>query len=313
VNTQTTEALVPSLGASTSDEADVSDMGEPDLGPTLRPKRTFPQPSPVDHHGPARVVALCNQKGGVGKTTTAINLGAALADYGRKVLLIDFDPQAALTDGLGFRGVDFEDKSIYSLIMDGGVDPAELVIDTPIPGMDLLPGHINLSAAELQLVTEVAREQALERAIKPLLPDYDIALIDCQPSLGMLTINALTAANSVIIPVECEYFALRGVALLLATIEKVQRRINPDLVIDGVLATRYDGRTVHGKEILERLIEGFDEQLFYTVVGRTVKFPETTAGGLPITTLAPSSPGARAYRQLAREVLYRWATAATSQ
>jgi chromosome partitioning protein len=179
--------------------------------------------------------------------------------------------------------------------------------------MDLLPSHINLSAAELQLVTEVAREQALERAIKPLLPDYDVALIDCQPSLGMLTINALTAADSVIIPVECEYFALRGVALLLATIEKVQRRINPDLVIDGVVATRYDGRTVHGKEILERLIEGFGEQLFYSVIGRTVKFPETTAGGLPITTIAPSSPGAKAYRQLAREVLHRWVSASTTQ
>jgi chromosome partitioning protein len=309
VNTQTTEALVPTVAAAKSDQADV---GEPDLGPTLRPKRKFPQPPPLEHHGPARVVALCNQKGGVGKTTTAINLGAALADYGRKVLLIDFDPQAALTDGLGFRGRDFEESSIYSLLMDGG-DAADLVVQTPIPGMDLLPSHINLSAAELQLVTEVAREQALERAIKPLLPDYDVALIDCQPSLGMLTINALTAANSVIIPVECEYFALRGVALLLATIEKVQRRINPDLVIDGVVATRYDGRTVHGKEILERLIEGFGEQLFYSVIGRTVKFPETTAGGLPITTIAPSSPGAKAYRQLAREVLLRWASASTTQ
>ncbi|HSJ59916.1 MAG TPA: ParA family protein [Jiangellaceae bacterium] len=309
MNTQTTEALVPTVAAAKADQADV---GEPDLGPTLRPKRKFPQPPPLEHHGPARVVALCNQKGGVGKTTTAINLGAALADYGRKVLLIDFDPQAALTDGLGFRGRDFEESSIYSLLMDGG-DAAELVVQTPIPGMDLLPSHINLSAAELQLVTEVAREQALERAIKPLLPDYDVALIDCQPSLGMLTINALTAANSVIIPVECEYFALRGVALLLATIEKVQRRINPDLVIDGVVATRYDGRTVHGKEILERLIEGFGEQLFYSVIGRTVKFPETTAGGLPITTIAPSSPGAKAYRQLAREVLLRWASASTTQ
>ena len=309
MNTQTTEALVPTVAAAKSDQGDV---GEPDLGPMLRPKRKFPQPPPLEHHGPARVVALCNQKGGVGKTTTAINLGAALADYGRKVLLIDFDPQAALTDGLGFRGRDFEESSIYSLLMDGG-DAADLVVQTPIPGMDLLPSHINLSAAELQLVTEVAREQALERAIKPLLPDYDVALIDCQPSLGMLTINALTAANSVIIPVECEYFALRGVALLLATIEKVQRRINPDLVIDGVVATRYDGRTVHGKEILERLIEGFGEQLFYSVIGRTVKFPETTAGGLPITTIAPSSPGAKAYRQLAREVLLRWASASTTQ
>jgi chromosome partitioning protein len=306
VNTQTTDALVGTLPVDASgadlEDADVS------LGPTKRPKRKFPQPKPLDHHGPARIVALCNQKGGVGKTTTTINLGAALADYGRRVLLVDFDPQGALSDGLGIRADKLE-MSIYNLVMEPGVDATDLLIDTPVPGMDLLPSNIDLSAAELQLVSEVAREHALSRALKPLLPEYDIVLIDCQPSLGMLTINALTAAHGVVIPVECEYFALRGVALLMDTIAKVQQRINPDLEIEGVLATRYDARTVHGREILDRLVEGFGEKLFHTVIGRTVRFPETTVEGLPITSYAPTSPGAKAYRQLAREVLARWVLA----
>ncbi|HSI94152.1 MAG TPA: ParA family protein [Jiangellaceae bacterium] len=310
MNTQTTDALVgtPPADAPASATGDL----KPDLGPTQRPKKKFPQPRPPDHHGPARVVALCNQKGGVGKTTTTINLGAAMADYGRKVLLVDFDPQGALSDGLGIRAHKLE-LSIYNLVMEPGIDANDLLIKTPVPGMDLLPSNIDLSAAELQLVSEVAREQALLRAIKPLLPEYDVVLIDCQPSLGMLTINALTAAHGVIIPVECEYFALRGVALLMNTIEKVQQRINPELEIEGVLATRYDARTVHGREILERLVEGFGEKLFHTVIGRTVRFPETTVEGLPITSFAPSSPGAKAYRQLAREVLARWVPAAPTQ
>jgi chromosome partitioning protein len=310
VDAQTTDALVGTLPADAS-APDNGDVG-PDLGPTRRPKKKFPQPRPLDHHGPARVVAMCNQKGGVGKTTTTINLGAAMADYGRKVLLVDFDPQGALSDGLGIRAHKLE-LSIYNLVMEPGIDAADLVIHTPVPGMDLLPSNIDLSAAELQLVSEVAREHALLRAIKPLLPDYDVVLIDCQPSLGMLTINALTASHGVIIPVECEYFALRGVALLMDTIEKVQQRINPDLEIEGVLATRYDARTVHGREILERLVEGFGEKLFHSVIGRTVRFPETTVEGLPITSFAPSSPGAKAYRQLAREVLARWDGAAPAR
>ena len=310
MNTQTTDALVGTLPVDAAgaehDDADVA------LGPTKRPKKKFPQPKQLDHHGPARVVALCNQKGGVGKTTTTINLGAALADYGRRVLLVDFDPQGALSDGLGIRADKLE-MSVYNLVMEPGVEATDLLIDTPVPGMDLLPSNIDLSAAELQLVSEVAREHALSRALKPLLPDYDIVLIDCQPSLGMLTINALTAAHGVIIPVECEYFALRGVALLMDTIEKVQHRINPDLEIEGVLATRYDARTVHGREILERLVEGFGEKLFHTVVGRTVRFPETTVEGLPITSYAPTSPGAKAYRQLAREVLSGWEPASSAR
>lgn len=276
-----------------------------DLDPVKRPKKKFPEPKPVERHGPARVVAMCNQKGGVGKTTTAINLGGALADYGRRVLLVDFDPQGALSVGLGLDAHDL-DVSIYNVLMDDSLYAGDILQKTPVEGMDLLPANIDLSAAEIQLVTEVGREQALSRVLRPLVADYDIVLIDCQPSLGLLTVNALTAADGVIIPLECEYFALRGVALLQDTILKVRDRLNPRLEIEGLLATRYDSRTVHGREVLSRLIEAFDERVFNTIVGRTVRFPETTVAGVPITTFAPSSPGAKAYRNLAREVLARW-------
>lgn len=278
---------------------------EPDLGPTRRPKVDFDEPAPLDRHGPARVVAMCNQKGGVGKTTTTINLGAALADYGRKVLLVDFDPQGALSVGLGLDAHNL-DLSIYNVLMDTSLKAADIVQKTPVEGMDLLPANIDLSAAEIQLVTEVGREQALGRILAPLVDEYDVMLIDCQPSLGLLTINALTAADGVVVPLECEYFALRGVALLKETIEKVRDRLNPRLEIEGLLATMYDSRTVHGREVLARLVEAFGDRVFHTVVGRTVRFPETTVAGLPITSFAPSSRGASAYRQLAREVLARW-------
>jgi chromosome partitioning protein len=276
-----------------------------DLGPTGRHRKQFPDPVPLKRHGPARVIAMCNQKGGVGKTTTTINLGAALADYGRRVLLVDFDPQGALSVGLGVDAYDL-DLSVYNLVMERGVKPGDIVQQTPVAGMDLLPSNIDLSAAEIQLVSEVAREQALSRALQPIIPEYDVVLVDCQPSLGMLTVNALTASDGVIVPLECEYFALRGVALLQETIEKVRDRLNPRLEIVGLLATMYDSRTVHGREVLTRLVEAFGDRVFHTVVSRTVRFPETTVAGLPITSFAPESPGAAAYRQLAREVLARW-------
>jgi chromosome partitioning protein len=276
-----------------------------DLGPTGRHRKQFPDPVPLKRHGPARIIAMCNQKGGVGKTTTTINLGAALADYGRRVLLVDFDPQGALSVGLGIDAYDL-DLSVYNLVMERGVKPGDILQQTPVAGMDLLPSNIDLSAAEIQLVSEVAREQALSRALQPIIPEYDVVLVDCQPSLGMLTVNALTAADGVIVPLECEYFALRGVALLQETIEKVRDRLNPRLEIVGLLATMYDSRTVHGREVLTRLVEAFGDRVFHTVVSRTVRFPETTVAGLPITSFAPESPGAAAYRQLAREVLARW-------
>ena len=181
---------------------------------------------------------------------------------------------------------------------------------TKVPGLDLVPSNIDLSAAEVQLVTEVGREQALLRALRPVLPEYDYVLIDCQPSLGLLTVNALTAAHGVIIPLECEFFSLRGVALLIDTIDKVRDRLNPDLVLDGILATMYDGRTLHGREVFARLLDAFGDTVFDTVVARTVRFPETTVAGEPIITWASGSAGAAAYRHLAREVIARTARAA---
>ena len=274
----------------------------PTFDPTGRPTRDYPDPPPLERHGPAAVYAMCNQKGGVGKTTTTINLGAALADYGRRVLLVDCDPQGALSVGLGVNPHTL-DRTVYNLLMEPDVTVDDIMLKTNVPGMDLLPSNIDLSGAEVQLVGEVAREQVLARALAPVTADYDVVLIDCQPSLGLLTVNALTAADGVIVPLECEFFALRGVALLIQTIDKVRVRLNPKLHLTGILATKYDARTLHGREVLSRVVEAFGDRVFHTVVNRTVRFPETTVAGEPITTYAPTSTGALAYRQLARELL----------
>jgi len=275
------------------------------LGPTGRPMPAFPPPPPPrDGAKKALVIALCNQKGGVGKTTTTINLGAALAETGRRVLLVDFDPQGSLSVGLGVNPHNL-DRSIYNLLLGRNVDTADVILPTRTPNLDLLPANIDLSAAEVQLVSEVAREQTLRRVLRPVRNVYDVILIDCAPSLGLLTVNALTAADRVLMPLELEFFALRGIALLTDTIEKVQERLNPDLEILGILGTMFDSRTIHGREVLERAVEAFGDDVFHTVIRRTIKFPETTVAGEPITSYASSSPGAAAYRQLAREVLVR--------
>ncbi|MBZ5740746.1 ParA family protein [Nocardioides sp. GBK3QG-3] len=265
----------------------------------------LPEPRQLTQHGHARVISMCNQKGGVGKTTTTINLGASLAEYGRKVLLVDFDPQGSLSVGLGLNPHEME-LTIYNLLMDRETRLDEVVVPTGVPGMDLLPSNIDLSAAEVQLVHEVAREQTLQRVLAPAIEQYDVILIDCQPSLGLLTVNALTASDGVIVPLECEYFALRGVALLKTTIDKVRERLNPKLSIDGVLGTMYDGRTLHSREVMERLVQAWGDTVFHTVIRRTVKFSDSTVAGEPITTYASSSTGADSYRQLAKEVLARW-------
>ncbi len=301
-------------------DADSLQMGRPDPGrgdassggaasvepvdPVVRPRREVPEPPPIGSHGPATVLAMCNQKGGVGKTTSTINLGAALAEYGRRVLLVDFDPQGALSVGLGVQPHEL-DTTIYNLIMERSVTLDDVIRPTTVEGLDLLPSNIDLSAAEVQLVTEVGREQTLARTLAPALEDYDYVLVDCQPSLGLLTVNALACADGVLIPLECEYFSLRGVALLMDTIEKVQDRLNPKLEITGILATMYDPRTLHTREVMARVVEAFGELVFDTVINRTVRFPETTVAGEPITRWASRSAGAEAYRALAREVIAR--------
>ncbi|MFT3798712.1 ParA family protein [Microbacterium sp.] len=281
--------------------------GDTPIGPTGRPYHGFPTPAPLTSHGPARIISLCNQKGGVGKTTTTINLAASLAQYGRKVLAVDFDPQGALSAGLGIATHDV--PTVYDLLLDTKRDPHEVIVHTAIDGLDVIPANIDLSAAEVHLVNEVARETILSRVLRKVAGEYDVILVDCQPSLGLLTVNALTASHGVLIPLECEFFALRGVALLIETIDKVRDRLNPSIELDGVLATMYDPRTLHSREVLERVVEAFGDDVLETVIGRTVKFPDASVSGVPITTFAPEHAAAQAYLRLARELVARGAVA----
>jgi chromosome partitioning protein len=275
------------------------------VGLTGRSPRTIPEPKPKTAHGPAKVIAMCNQKGGVGKTTSTINLGAGLAEYGRRVLLVDLDPQGALSAGLGVPHYEL-DATIHNVLIEPRVSIDDVMVHTRVKHMDLVPSNIDLSAAEIQLVNEVGREQTLARALYPVMDRYDYILVDCQPSLGLLTVNALACSDGVVIPTECEYFSLRGLALLTDTVDKVRDRLNPKLNITGILITRFDTRTVNAREVMARVVERFGDLVFDTVITRTVRFPETSVAGEPITTWAPKSGGAEAYRSLAREVIDRF-------
>ncbi|MGI0540927.1 ParA family protein [Corynebacterium aquatimens] len=279
-------------------------LPEPTVGLTGRPVRELPQPKPLDRHGPAVIISMVNQKGGVGKTTSSINLGACLAEVGRKVLLVDLDPQGALSAGLGVTH-DEDQVTVYDLMLDNTASIHSAIKHTNVSGLDLVPANIDLSAAEIQLVNEVGREQTLGRALRPVRGEYDVIIIDCQPSLGLLTVNALACSQGVIIPMECEYFSLRGLALLTDTVEKVRDRINFDLEIVGILVTMFDRRTTHAREVMDRVVEVFGDRVFDTVITRTVRFPETSVAGEPIITWAPNSQGAEQYRNLALEVLER--------
>jgi len=220
------------------------------------------------------------------------------------VLLVDLDPQGALSAGLGVPHHDL-DQTVYNLLVPPHASTDDVLMRTRVDGLDLLPSNIDLSAAEIQLVTEVGREQSLGRALHPVLDHYDFVLIDCQPSLGLLTVNALACSDTVLIPMECEYFSLRGLALLTDTIEKVRDRLNPRLGLGGILVTMFDARTLHSREVMARVVEVFGDAVFDTVISRTVRFPETSVAGEPITSWAPKSAGAKAYRALAREVIAR--------
>jgi len=281
------------------------EAGGAEIGLTGRPPRAIPTPEPRTAHGPAKVIAMCNQKGGVGKTTSTINLGASLAEYGRRVLLVDLDPQGALSAGLGVPHYELE-HTIHNLLVEPRVSIDDVLFSTRVKNLDLVPSNIDLSAAEIQLVNEVGREQSLARALYPVLDRYDYVLIDGQPSLGLLTVNGLACSDVVIIPTECEFFSLRGLALLTDTVDKVHDRLNPKLSIGGILVTRYDPRTVNSREVMARVLERFGDLVFDTVISRTVRFPETSVAGEPITSWAPKSAGAEAYRSLAREVIDRF-------
>lgn len=247
-----------------------------------------------------RVYAIAQQKGGVGKTTTAINLGAALVDDGKKVLLVDLDPQGALTAGVGQNPLALQ-RTIYDVLRDGKARLGDIIQPTEA-GFDLAPANIDLAAAEIELASEPGRERILGEKLAPVLRRYDFVLIDCPPSLGLLTLNALTAATDVLIPVQTQYFALRGLDLLFNTIEKVKARINPALVVRGILPTMADSRTIHSREVLEELRNTYGQQVCKTAIPQTIKIADAQLAAKSIHAFAPSSPASEAYRQLAREV-----------
>lgn len=246
----------------------------------------------------ARIIAVANQKGGVGKTTSTISLGAALAEQGQRVLLVDSDPQASLTDAIGIDAASLT-QSLYDVLL-GKVPLSDVLVE--VARLTVAPATIDLAAAEFQLNNEIGREQILSNALVRVAAQFDTILIDCPPSLGIMTINALTAADELIIPVECHYMALRGLNQLMDTIEKVQRRLNPRLRVVGVIPTMFNDRTVHENEVLQTLQEQFPD-LVTTPVRRSVRFAETALAGKPLLAYDPHHPGVQAYRTIAREVL----------
>jgi chromosome partitioning protein len=248
---------------------------------------------------PATIVAIANQKGGVGKSTTAINLGAALAFQGERVLIVDLDPQGNTSSGLGVdRGA--IEYSTYDLLVNEV--PAEDIIEpTSVRDLFVIPATIELAGAEIELVSMFSREQRLRNVLKPVLDGHDFALIDCPPSLGLLTINGLTAADEVLVPIQCEYYALEGVSQLTRNIQLVQQNLNPQLVIEGVVLTMFDGRTTLSAEVVEQVRAHFGDTTYRTVIPRTVRLSEAPSYGEPIEAYDPMSRGAIAYRELARE------------
>jgi len=269
--------------------------------------QNFPEPNRTPEAGNARVISVVNQKGGVGKTTTAINLGAALAEVGRRVLLIDFDSQASMTTGLGIKGTALREQygSIWYLLNDSEAKLEDFILKSSTPGLDFIRGHEDLAAAEAAFVSEIAKEHKLRKLLAPVLDKYDVILIDCSPSLGTLTVNALTASNGVIIPMECEYFAVLGLSLVKKTIQKIKENTNPELEILGILATMFEKKTSHSREVLELIDKEFPDEVFDTIISRTVRFSESTVAGLPVTAYASSSSGSASYRRLARELIAR--------
>ena len=252
----------------------------------------------------ARAIAVANQKGGVGKTTTAINLATSIALSGRRVLLIDVDPQGNLTSGVGLKGTKAETGTVYEALM-GDADPATFVLPTRVENLFVIPADRSLTGAEIELVSVLAREQRLKRIVDALRDDFDDIFIDCPPSLGLLTLNALVAADAVLIPLHCEYFALEGLADLVGTMRRVRSVLNPSLDIEGVLLTMYDDRTNLGQLVAHDVREFFKEKVFETIIPRNVRLGEAPSHGVPAVLYDMKSRGAAAYVALAKEMLAR--------
>ena len=250
-----------------------------------------------------RTIAIANQKGGVGKSTTAINLSACLAEAGKRVLTVDIDPQGNTTSGLGTdkNGVEY---TLYELLL-GDCDPKDCIIENVVERVDLIPSNVNLSGAEIELVGIEEREYILKNVLERIKEGYDYIIMDCPPSLSMLTINALTAADSVLVPIQCEYYALEGLSQLIHTIELVQERLTKKLEIEGVVFTMYDARTNLSLEVVENVKENLNQNIYKTIIPRNVRLAEAPSYGLPINMYDPKSTGAESYRLLAEEVINR--------
>ena len=255
----------------------------------------------VDKKSP-RIIAIANQKGGVGKTTTTINLGAAIAESGKKVLIVDLDPQSNTTTGLGVSTKDLN-SSIYQVIIEENT-ASETIISVGIKNLYLLPSSLELAGAEIELVTAFSREQRLTRALDEVVNDYDFIIIDCPPALGLLTVNALCFANEVIVPIQCEYYALEGLGQLVGNVDLVKANLNPDLEISKIVLVMYDSRTKISKQVADEVREYFGERVCAQVIPRSVRLSEAPSYGQPITVFDPTSRGSVAYKELAREVLY---------